>query len=732
MRASLAAPKAVALRIGMLFGSAAALSGPVYAQGAAQVQAQAPIPPAGSDTIAPVVVVGQRPVMTTSIDRRTYTVSRDLQGATGSISDVLGNLPSVAVDLHGNISLRGQTGVQVLIDGKPSVTVNGANRATTLQQMPANMVESIEVMTNPSAEFKPDGSAGIINIVTKKARAPGVSGSIRAVAGSEGRGSVAASLSRKTGRMNVFGNLNGQRNRTKRVVTRQRTQTDSITSAQRRISQDGTNTDGREALSGSIGLDYDPTAKDRISASVNYSENRSSSVFFRRLINDGPAALLDYDRVGTGSGANNTTGASANYRHSFSSPGQEVRLDLQWGQSGQRSGLLYTNTYRSPAAASSQDDRRTIIDDRFLNLSADYVLPLSDGMKLKVGYNFQDGSNDRFVYGGRVDSVTGVSISLPTVTNRFVYGETIHALYATYQRPFGRWTALGGLRAEQAIIDTSQITSNLVDHSNYFRLYPSLHLQYDLKEGQKLRFSYSHRLTRPSGEDLNPFVTYDEFEAYAGNPRLKPQDSHALEAGWEYQKGGRSILATLYMRRNYNGFTYISTVLSPTVLLITPANLGKSTSGGLDLATTGKLGEALSYSLSGNVSYSRFDTSGLALAGRRSAIGYNARSRIDYRITSDDMVQLTVNYTGRRLMAQGYMSPSSSLNLGYQHKIRQDLILVATVSDLFRSGKSETVLEGPLFRDVAAQQPLGRTVSVSITKQLGGRPVQEGQFEYVR
>ena len=157
-------------------------SGPAIAQ-----VTPAPAAPVAASAGTDIVVTGQAPAVQSSIDRKVYSTTRDLQASSGSVSDVLRNVPSVDVDAQGNVSLRGDTNVQVLIDGRPSTLVSGTNRAEALQQLPADSIESVEVMTNPSAQFRPDGSSGLINIITKKNRKPGSSGTVQSSAGTDGR-----------------------------------------------------------------------------------------------------------------------------------------------------------------------------------------------------------------------------------------------------------------------------------------------------------------------------------------------------------------------------------------------------------------------------------------------------------------------------------------------------------------------------------------------------------------
>ncbi|HKU54264.1 MAG TPA: TonB-dependent receptor plug domain-containing protein, partial [Rhizomicrobium sp.] len=211
-----------------------------------------------------VTVTAEKQSATTSIDRKTYRVSSDLSATAGSINDVLRNIPSVEIDIDGNVSLRGDTNVLVLIDGKPSTMLSATNRADVLSQMPANSIDSIEVMTNPSAQYKPDGSSGIINIITKKTQKPGFSGTLQSNYGTEGRYNLGASAAYAAGGLSVTGNITFRHDIRKRTGTDARTRIDS--SGNTASNQDLLNAQPRHAFVASLSAKYKFDPKNQINA----------------------------------------------------------------------------------------------------------------------------------------------------------------------------------------------------------------------------------------------------------------------------------------------------------------------------------------------------------------------------------------------------------------------------------------------------------------------------------
>lgn len=697
----------------------------------ALAMAQTPTAPARPQTVEGVVITAQKPAEATSIDRRTYSVAHDLQATSGSVGDVLRNLPSVEVDVLGNLSLRGDSNVQVLIDGKPSTMMSAANRGAILQQMPADSIESIEVITNPSAQFKPDGSSGIINIVTKKNRRLGRSGSVQASLGSEGRYNLGASAGWKSGDLNLFGSASLRHETRKRTTTDHRLRRDAVAGGVAASDQTVVTSQQRRSRIASVGFDYDLDAKSRINGDFSYNRRAETLTIGERNRAADPAGLVlrDYDRLGAGPGHETSTQLSAGYRRTLANDG-EFTLDLQRGQTQEDRRRTYVSRFRTPPVADLGEELIPRANEITREITAEYAGALPGKAKLKLGYDLQRDDDDYDNYGGTI--VGDQHVVDPAQTNRFLYKRTVHALYGTYERPLGDWTLLAGLRLEETLIDTNQLTSALANRSDYFRVYPTLHLEKDLGEDRKLRLSYSKRVARPEPEDLNPyFVVVDAFSARAGNPSLMPQETHAFEVGYEARAHGATLAATAYARRSLNGMTEVSRYISPTVLLTTKENLGKSTSGGVELSANGKLAGALSYGLSANVFYNQVDAANLGFAAKRSAVGYTGKASADYALTPKDLIQVSASYSSKRLTAQGHRLPSSSINLGYRRKLTNDLSAVLTVADLLNKQRDRTVIDTPTLSDQFERRQLGRTAFLSLSWKFGtGGKAKDPGFDY--
>lgn len=303
-------------------------------------------------------------------------MTHDLQATSGSVGDVLRNLPSVEVDVLGNLSLRGDSNVQVLIDGKPSTMMSAANRGAILQQMPADSIESIEVITNPSAQYKPDGASGLINIVTKKNRRAGRSGTAPASLGSEGRYNLGATAAYKSGALNLFGSASLRHETRKRTTTDHRVRRGAVPGAVAAGDQTVVSAQQRNSKIASVGFDYDLDPKSRINGGFSYNRRAETLAIGERnrAADVAGVAVRDYDRLGAGRGHETSTQLSAGYRRSLANDG-EFTLDLQRGETREDRRRTYVSRFRTPAGADLREELIPRADEITRELTAEYAAP---------------------------------------------------------------------------------------------------------------------------------------------------------------------------------------------------------------------------------------------------------------------------------------------------------------------------------------------------------------------
>lgn len=668
-------------------------------------------------------VSSRKEAFANSIDRKVYNVGKDIQSATGSASDLLQNVPSVQVDIDGNVSLRGDGNVLILIDGKTSALM-GANRAAVLEQMPADAIEKIEVITNPSAKYKPDGTAGIINIALKRKRDPGYSGTARVSVGNDRRGNASVAANYNPGRYNLFGSYSVRQDDRLRVSHDQRSHLDPATNtvvATEQVTQEHSRPLSHVAQ---VGTEYSPDEQNKLSAVVKFNRR----TFFRsatdtHVSRDGRGAVAqDYDRDRVDPEVQRDLEFNASLQHTFPQEGHELNFEVKRDLSYEIEDNHYTNIYRTPAATPTTYDNTLIKQDsRGLEALVEYVRPLENDGKLEAGYTREANRNDMDFYGEFYDPGTRSWVKDTTVSNRFLYDDAIDALYATYGRPVGDFGFLAGVRLEQAAINLNQVTTGLRNDSDYFRLYPSLHLSYNLSQTGQLQLNYSHRVHRPESDDLNPFPEYqDPFNLRAGNPHLKPEDIHSVESGYQYKNNDTTYLATVYYRYRYNGMTSVTRYINATTLLTTKENLATSRSTGLELAATTNVGGALSLNFSGNAYRNEIDASNLGYSTRKSALAWDAKLNANYHATKSTLIQLNTNYTAKRLTPQGERSPTYVVNLGVRHDLAdKKTALILTVSDVFDSLKERTLIDTPALHQDVTRRRSPRIIYLGFSYNFG-------------
>ena len=727
LRSVLLATAASATLAPAAFAQAPAPAQPPARPAASEAQPQAP-------AVEGVTVTGQRDGMRSSIDRRSYSVANDLRASSGSVADVLRNVPSVEVDVQGNVSLRGDPNVTILSDGKPSGMFQGEGRGDALQQLPADQIDRIEVMTNPSAAFRPDGPSGVINLVTKKNRRPGQYVTVRGNVGTGGRVNGGVSGAYTGEKLTLSGDIGLRKDRQEGSIENERARLVGGQFVESRQRSDIEN-NGR-MINLRAGIDYDISAMDRISAEVRHRgfgfESESHEVFEGE---DAAGAIARaYDRFSDGEFVRTNSAGSVTWRRKLTGPEHDLVSDFTFDRSEGRREFDARILNTLPTASTGLEEIRNDTTQDIARLKVDYNRPIGDSSRLKTGGEIELTDNTYDNFGARGTAPGGPVVD-PNLTNSFVYEQAVQAVYATYERPFtDKLTVQAGLRAENVQIDLHQVTTGQREENDYFELYPSLHMGYALSETQRLSASYSLRTQRPRPEVLNPFVVYiDPFNLRAGNPRLEPQMTHSFEAGWQFRKQQSFYLATLYFRATENGVTEVTRDLGGGVLLTTFENLAERRAGGLELVANGQITKKLTYNVSGNLFWEEIEASNLGFSEPRSGTSVQGRANLNWTPTDKDFFQLNAFMAGRRLLPQGYVEPFGMLNFGYRRKVNDKLSLLVTAQDVLDSFRQNTVIETPTLRDRTERRFSNRAVFAGFTYNFSKGPPRrqrEPGFEF--
>lgn len=681
-----------------------------------------------------VVVQATRPDILNQADRLSYNVANDLQAQSGSVADVLRNVPGVEVDLQGNVSLRGDGNVTILIDGRPSAMFTGGSRADALQAMPGGTLERVEVITNPSAAFSPEGSGGIINLVTKKtpqSQQATQTGTLRLGYGGDGKYNASLSGSRRDGPLTIAGDLGHRNQRGENENLRERFRP-GATPADERYERAELTSEGRfESYNARVSADYDLNDRDRISGELGWRQFEVSGDGIESFSReDGNGTLLDaYARDTANSFSNDGYNARATWRRKFEGDQHELVVDLDASQfENDRLTTAFTDVTTGAAADQAERIGGSSTSDDW-GVKVDYTRPMGERRTLKLGYELDVRATDFDNFGFRGPDFSSLTPAA-NLNSEFTYDETIHAAYATYDRPFGDLDVQFGLRLEQVEFEIDQITQNVQASRDYFRAYPTLNFGYQLTDSQRLRGGYSRRISRPQPQDLNPFTTYvDPQNLRRGNPDLDPEITDSFELGWQMRRGRTFYAVTAFYRDSSGGVTDVAVDQGGGVVLTTRQNLGEAQRTGVEFIANGQLPAGFSYNVSGTVLKNDIFVRGVA-GSDRSGTTASVRASVNWQPTETDFFQVGGFYNGEQLQAQGYREPFGIVNLGYRRKLTDDLSLTLTGINVLDSAEQKVVIDTPAFSDRQTNRFQQPAFFIGLTWNFGGGPRRPEQFDF--
>lgn len=709
------------------------------------IQPAKPVAPAATPAATPpavtpeadasVVVVGSRP--SNRIDRQVYDVKSDPGASNNTASDALNKVPSVAVDPDGTVTLRGSTNVQILIDGKPSAMLQGENRGAALNALPAEDIDSIEVINTPGAQFGNEAGGGpILNLVMRRNRRPGGFATINANAGSGGRHNAAVNGSYNTGAFGFQGSANLRHDGRDSRGEARRTRINPATGVASRSTQSSVSEGLNDVMGVNGSLTWNLNDKDTLAASAAYSNRGNDLQSKDRYVNFGSDDIADsdYERSTMRTGDSDSASAGARWEHKGDARGEVFKADLRVSTSDSEGHNAYANSYtlRPPGVLDTRSRQSSVIENRLADLTGDYELPGASGV-LKLGYKVSDNRNSFDTRYTTIDPATQAETVNPMRTNRFALDEENLALYGSYEWRLGdRWGVLGGLRAEHTRLDIDQQTSGIRADNSYTSYIPSFFVNYNVSEDTDVRLSYARRIRRPGANDLNPFVIYrDEFNVSSGNPNLMPTETDSLELGLETKFGKVDTNLRAYYRHDANLISERRIFISDTVLLTTRDNRGSNQAGGLEFTLSGRPHPKLSINISGNLAVTEQRVWDDTLGGdiERNATSLSGRARFNWQASKLDTLQVMLNAQGKTLFGQGYRQPSRTADLSYRRSLTPALSLVLNVNDAFNSNRFETVTDTTLLKENNMRRFDGRVLYLGLSYRLGGFGAAPGRGE---
>ena len=636
-----------------------------------------------------VSVTGEKSTLETSLDKKVYNVGKDIISESGSASDILQNIPSLSVDVNGNVTLRGTSNVTFLINGRSSARLR-RNAPVALQQIPAYTIERIEIITNPSAKYSAQGTGGIINIIQKEDSETGFNGELIGNIGNEKKYNASLILSYGSKALSTSLSYSLRHPSGTNIFSDERINKDSVSG--QKVSfykEDGSSLTKPLGHVFDAGIVFQPDDENILEITGHYlsqnSDHQGSSDI--SLIDDegqyeyklkSNSTNDEYEREGEG---------GISYSHNFGG-NENHSLTLEGAYSGydEAENQNFYDIYSIPANETSQQNIYVNKTGHQYELIAEYALPLNDVSDIEVGY-LGEFVNDNIYY------------DTENLPNRFIFDQNVNSGYAIYSRDIGNFNLELGVRGEQ-----TDVKSHLVEPidslipNDYFNFFPSIRLAYEIDQFQNIGLSYGKRINRPEADMLNPYPEYiDPRNAVSGNPLLKPEEIHSLELSYQNVGEQFTFTQTLFYRYKNNAFTDIANVYNDSVVVVTTENLADQKLGGIEAIFSGKLTDWWDFDLSASIYNDEINGSNLGYSNNKSSISGLIDFYSLFRITRKTLLfQINFSYLAPVLTPQGRKKEIFFLNAGIKQLLFSDqLSITFTVSDILHTYKEIWDLDTP-------------------------------------
>ena len=708
-----------------------------------------------SEMLEGVEIVAERQMMEYKLDKRVINVDKNIVSAGGSASEVLENVPSVSVDEEGEVSLRGNSNVKVLIDGKPSELL-GSDLASVLAQIPASTIENIEVITNPSAKYDPDGMSGIINIKLKEKGNMGLNGMVNISAGSAldkflPKANGSASVSYSTKKFGFSASIDGRYDQRGRRSDNMKllfgSEPNSL-EAWMRSRRDGI----EEGYSEGMKLGFDWYINQKNTLTLSYTGRGQNTISDHTVINN--INLIDsmsyrsLDQITDGDRSGQFHTFSLNYQKKFNKPDQELMVDANWniGRFNRESiqKIDYLNDMFDTDYAFDKKDVTKANDDRAV-VKINYTHPFSKELRLETGYNlnYSNRHSDYDYY------FNGLSEKDTATSYVFHSTEYIHALYATVGYTHGNWSGQLGLRGEivrSTATKTMENKANTSFDKNYNPLFPTLHLSYQITPMQSAQFSYSRRINRPDMYSMMPNVDLSNPEHIRfGNPDIDPEYTNSLEIGYSHIFSKTTIFASAYYRQTNNriswfnflwteanarryGFDWVLDIAGDEVdkgkLAMTSLNIDKSSNYGIELIIDQQITKWWKVNLNMNFFGSYTDAT-LVNETEINSFNWDAKLNSTMNLPQSWTIQLSAQYSAPRRTIQGEQDYFFFTDLAIKKALNKKASLSLRYSDIFRTMKRKSTTITDDYISFQTGRPYRRAITLNFSYRFGNNDVNK-------
>lgn len=639
-----------------------------------------------------VVVTAEKSTTEFKLDKRVFNVGTDLSSTGASALEVLNNVPSVNVSIEGQVSLRGATGVQMLINGKPSVLADDSGNA--LGTITADMIEKVEVITNPSAKYEAEGTAGIINIILKKEEKKGLNGSLSLNTGVPHNHSIGLSMNRRTEKFNLFTQMGvGYREiptETININSNLRTNQDLISTGEQFRNENFYNI--------ILGADYYVNPQNVITLSGSFAyeiEDQPSETNFS-FLSDGVQQQA-WRRTEVTEATNPKLQYELQYKRDFTDHKDHQLLFSAIGNYfGKDQSSVFFHEFNVGDVTQNDQTTATNFQEGKFTFNLDYTKPFGDQWTVETGaqYVLNDVSNDFAVN----NEVNGIFVPDPNLTNVFEYDQKVLGVYTTGAYEADKWGIKLGLRVENTDLSTLLVNTNEGNSQKFTNLFPSFATSYKISEGMSLQGSFSRRIYRPRLWDLNPFFNIrNNFSVRAGNPLLLPEFTNSYEVGSIFIFEKVSLNVNVYHRYTSDRIERVSTFVD-NVNIWRPENIGTNKATGIE--ANFKYSPAKKVTINGDANYNIFQRDGMFndQVFDFSADQWSSKLTTKYKVSQTLDAEVTGRHESREQTIQGMIAANTFFDLGLRYKIMKGRgVFSFSVRDIFAARVRQNTVDQPDF-----------------------------------
>ena len=648
------------------------------------------------DSLEGVDVVGQSAEVEIRLDKRVYNVSKNNLIRGGTVSDVLENVPSVSVDIDGNIELRGNNNVRILVDGKPSGLI-GLGGIDALTRLPAESIEKVEVITSPSARYQAEGTTGIINIILAKRFLKGLNGVFNLSAGRNDTYSGSANLNYRNGKFNFFTNSGYSDRTNKGRAVQDNVYTDPLESVERYVEERQFNR-RRQGFNVNIGLDYQMTEKTSLTMSYLTNERDGDDSTINEQSQYQIDGVLVTNRYEKEIDREDSNQFSADFEHQFNKQGHKLTATFQTEKNDETETSDINSFFENGQPSDDSEINRTVENQERNLAQLDYVFPIDKNTQFEAGYRGTDNKRKIDFEVQIIDQNDNATVD-ENLSNVLDFKQEVHALYSQYGKKFNNFSFLAGLRFENTRIFVEQLdSSSPLNNKSYNDYFPTLNLGWEISPTASITLGYNRRISRPNAWTLNPFQSRSSKTSYfQGNPKLDPSYSNGIDIGYLKQFKKVTLNSSVYYRKSTDAVSRVAIVTDETVFVNgietpvirrLPINLGTEEQFGVEFNTSLRLIKGMRTNASvnffrriekGNYQGISYDSNNTSWSGNLSN---------SYRLPFAVQSQFSVRYRGPNESSFGKSKGFLYTDLALSKDILNDNATINfRFSDLFNTGK---------------------------------------------